>query len=262
MFDVIDRLNLEIINIQILDNYLKDGCIRFDECFMRDDYKEEMQRLEKLVLPYEDDQSFDNNDYIEDDYTLDDVLEELVKELDIYSELYNIPEVSIENRVWEVFFETVGDFYIEHELDGFFMSDMIALNRYAICRAMVYEEKSISLKTYISSLKYIESDILSINNIIDIAERLERKFDIDALSLIANKDGSYGCLNKDFKLFIVNDEIDCLDQEELKQLLEKDGYQIKTSLDVCEDKSYIINSYNENVIDFNLYKTKVKKAKN
>lgn len=257
MFYSIDRLNLEVINIQVFDNYLRNGCILFDEYFMREDYKTEMKKFKNLLKNYEEE--YDNEYTDDEEYTLDDILELLVYDFDTYATLYNIPEVSIDNKEWKLFFETIGNYYIERKLDDFFMNDMVELNRYAISKAMVYEDEVISLKTYISSLKYIESDILSINNIIDIVERLEKKFDIDALPLIANKDGSYGCLNKDFKLFIVEDETDCLDQEVLKQLLKNDGYQIKDSLDVVEDKCSILNSSNEKVIDFNLYKTKVKK---
>ena len=175
MFDNIDSLNQEIINVQVLDNYLKDGLIRFNKYFLREDYKYEMKKFEQVLSQFEeeDNDSFDDEDgYIEDPYTLDDVLEILVADLDIYECIYKVPNISIENKEWEVLFDTIGAFYKEKDLDGFFMDDMIALNKYAIARSMVYEEESISLKTYINSLKYMESNILTINNIVEIAEKL------------------------------------------------------------------------------------------
>ena len=87
MFDNIDSLNQEIINVQVLDNYLKDGLIRFNKYFLREDYKYEMKKFEQVLSQFEeeDNDSFDDEDgYIEDPYTLDDVLEILVADLDIY----------------------------------------------------------------------------------------------------------------------------------------------------------------------------------
>ena len=134
------------------------------------------------------------------------------------------------------------------------MDDMIALNKYAIARSMVYEEESISLKTYINSLKYMESNILTINNIVEIAEKLGEKFGIDALSLIANQDGSYGCIGKNLELFIVDDNSnDKTNEEYIRNRLEKNGYKIVDTYGIVENKKTIDN---ENVVSIDSVKSK------
>lgn len=239
---------------------MKDGVIRSNKYFLREDYKYEMKKFEQVLSQFEeeDNDSFDDEDgYIEESYTLDDVLEILVADLDIYECIYKVPNISIENKEWEVFFDTIGAFYKERDLDGFFMDDMIVLNKYAIARSMVYEEESISLKTYISSLKYVESNILTINNIVEIAEKLGEKFGIDALSLIANEDGSYGCIGKNLTLFIIdNDSNDKTNEEVIKKQLEKNGYKVVDTVGIIGQEKP--NNHNSNVVSIDSAKRKSK----
>lgn len=264
MFEEIDSLNLEIVNVQVLDGYLKNGKIRFGDFFLRDDYKYQMNKFKNLLRSYEDnekrlsvvDKEEDTDDgYIEEDYTLDDVLETLVADIDIYGLIYDMKEVEIDSGEWELFFETLGAYYIEQDLDGFFMGDMITLNKYAIARSLVYEEECIDLETYIKSLKYLESNIISINNIIEIAERIRETMSIDAVSILANDDGSYGCKNKNSSLFIVDDDIDADKEPVLKEYMEKNGYKVVDAVDVVEHEKIDTSS---NVISFDRVKSKRK----
>lgn len=259
MFDEIDRLNLEIVNVQVLDGYIRDGNIRFDKFFMRAEYKYQMNKYKNLLKTYDDKKGFVidtgyDDGYIEDDYTLDDVLEELVEEIDVYSLVYNVPEVLIDQDEWEILFEAIGGYYIHNELDGYFMADMIELNRYAMARSLVYEEDYIGLDTYIKSLKYLESNILSIDNIVQIAERISEMLSVDAVAILANEDGTYGCKNKDANLFIVDEDID--EEDHIKSYVESKGYQVVDTIDVVEQKNNINND--SNVVNFDDIKIKRK----
>ena len=263
MFGQIDSLNMEVINVQIFDGYLKNGEIRFDNFFMRDDYKYEMKKYKNLIKNYSDNliksiaDSADEDGYIDDDYTLDDVLEMLVEELNVYGIIYDVKEVAIDNEEWELFFEAIGKYYIEHDLDGFFMSDMIKLNRYAIARSLVYEEECIDLETYIKSLKYLESNILSINNVIEIAEKIKEVLSVDTTGILVNDDGSYGIKNKGASLLLIDDDVKFDENETMKEFMRKNGYSVVTTLEVVENRP----NYNDNnVISFDAIKSK-KRAK-
>ena len=265
MFESIDSLKNDIINIQLLDLYFKDGGIRMEGMFFREDYIYEMEKLENLLSYYENssllNDSDDDDQYLEEEseYTLDDVLELLVADLDIYSLIYKVPEVKIKNVEWELLFTTIANYYQQQEFSYFFMNDMVDLNKMAIAKAMVYEDDSIDLKTYISSLKYLESDVLSITNIVEITEKLGEVFGIDALSLIANEDGSFGCIGKGSELVILSGEdTEDLDKvsEQVKIDLEKKGYNTVATLDVNNEEKI---KTEENVVDFSTYKAKSKK---
>ena len=133
------------------------------------------------------------------------------------------------------------------------MGDMIELNRYAMARSLVYEEDCISLDTYIKSLKYIESNIISINSIIEIAERIREILCIDAVAILANEDGSYGCKNKDANLFIVDEDIN--EEEHIRNYIESKGYKVIDTKEIVEQEKSITD---DNVISFDSIKSKKK----
>ena len=59
-----------------------------------------------------------------------------------------------------------------------FIEDMIELNKMTISKAMVYEDDEILLDTYICSLRYIESDIITEKDLKAIASQLSDTFEI------------------------------------------------------------------------------------
>ena len=260
MIEEIDSLELEIINVQALDGYLKDGMIRNGSYFHRPEYKYDMEKYKNLFKPYEIANRFtvvgkEQEEDVDDEYTFDDVLKELTASIDIYNIIYNLNEVVVDNKEWELFFETICDYYCEHGLENFFMEDMLALNRYALARSLVYEDECIDLETYIKSFKYIESNILSINNIVELAEKVSEVLSIDAVAILANEDGSFGCKNKNSSIFLVDDDIDVEKEEVLKEYLEKNGYKVADIADVIEEKQNVCEG---NVISFDEKKLKRK----
>lgn len=261
MFDSIDSLGQEIINVQLLDLYLKDGAIRTESVFFREDYIYQMQKMENLLKYYKNN-NYLNEKEVEYEYTLDNVLELLVSDLDIYALIYNVPEIKLENVEWELLFTTLANYYQKQEFSYFFMVDMIYLNKMVIARAMVYEEDSITLETYISSLKYIESDSLTISNIIEIAKKLQEVFGIDALSLLENEDGSYGCIGKDSELFILDEEFSEFSNEKIKEYLKQQGYTINETVEIKTDNNHLEHNdsiKNEKVVDIQTYKKERRK---
>lgn len=271
MLECFDSLNQEIINVQLLDLYFKNHGLRTETVFFTEDYLYQLERTENLLKYYENSGYLDSQEVEAEkeedyEYTLDDVLELLVADLDIYPFIYKVPRIDINNKEWELFFTTLADYYQKQEFSYFYMDDMIALNRMAIARSMVYEEESITLRTYISSLKYIESDVLSISNIKEMTKKLGEVFGIDALSLLVNKDGSYGCVGKDFQLMVLEDEnqdVSEININQIKQQLQEKGYKISETLEIPTTNDELnpenSSSIDNNVVDFKSYKMKIRK---
>lgn len=259
MFESIDSLGEHILNIQLLDLYFKDGSIRMEDVFFNEDYIYQMQKTKNLLKCYKDNGLIEDSEYEDDElptYTFDDVLERLINDLDLYSVIYKVPPVKIENVEWELLFATIANYYVNKEYSYNFMDDMIYLNQMVIARAMVYEEESISIETYIRSLKYIESDDLIIDDIIEIVARLGEVFGIDSLSLIVNKDGSYSCVGKDMELLFIDDESDEDVIKKKKEILSIEGYKTTDILHINKEEEKLSNS---NIVDFASYKSKTKK---
>lgn len=260
MFQSAESLREPILNVQLLDLYFKDGGLRMENMFFRDEYIYEIEKNKGLLSYYEKSGLLGDDDDDELElYSFDDVLERLVSDLDTYSYMYKVPPLKMENIEWELFFATIANYYKDKEFSYSFINDMIYLNQMAISKAMVYEEDCIDLKTYISSLKYIESDVLSLVNIVEIAKDLADAFGIDTFSLLANEDGSYGCIGKGAEIFILDGEDqDSIEKgvEKLAKELEENGYKINAAVDVNKKEE---TETKENVVDIKSYKMKQKK---
>lgn len=196
----IERLDNEIYTVQIVDNYLINGKLKSDDEFFRDSIDKSYFGDESMYDEYMDD--VEDEEY-NDDYkdTIEDVMEILIEDLEVYSDLYKIPELSITNDEWDLFFDTIYEYYESHSLSEFYFLDMVDVNKFAMAKSLVYEQKSISLNTYISALKYMESAVLNINDIKEIINILEDRFNQgNLLSLIANPDGSFGNYGKEYQI--------------------------------------------------------------
>lgn len=266
MFDSIDSLYHEIINVQLLDLYFIDDKVKTHTEYFNDEYIYEMNRMSGLLKYYEDNNLIDDDSFETSEnegYTLDEVLELLVADIDIYSLIYRIPGINISDVEWELLFATIANYYKDKDYSYNFMDDMVVLNKMALARAMVYEEREITIESYLKSLKYIESDIVPISDIVEISRKLSDAFSIDVTSMLVNQKGEYGCIGKGAQLLIFDDS----DEEEFEKdikLIEKklneNGYKINNIVSINEDNSnkdsIYPNSSCDNIVDIKTYKKK------
>ena len=260
MFDEIERLDLEFLNIQIIDGYYKDGKLFLDSCFFRKDYKDEIEQFQSLLESFSNEDDDFLNDLVDYEFSFDDIMEVLVADLDIYSAIYRVPEIKITNAEWDLLFTKLGCYYLDHGLGDFFLCDMVSLNKYALAKAMVYEERKVDLETYLSSLKYIESNILSLANIVEISEELSDSFEVDVLSLIADERGEFisNIVKKDSVEFLINDidldeDIDVVTKK-MKDKLEQKGFSVVDCIEEVKPKKS-----NDKIINFLEYKARNRK---
>ena len=258
MFGTIESLMEPVVNVQLLDLYFKDNGIKTHEMFYRDEYVYDLEKNKGLLNYYKKSGKIEEDDDLEI-YTFNDVLEILVNDFDTYSYMYKVPPINMENVEWELLFATIANYYKDKEFSYSFADDMRYLNRMVIAKSMIYEDECIDLKTYISSLKYLESNVISLVNIVEIARDLSVVFGIDTFSLLANEDGSYGCIGKCAELVFVDGE----DQETLEKATEKiskelkeKGFSITQKLEVNRKKE---DEEKSNVVSIKSHKMKQKK---
>lgn len=223
-YNVVETLDLEIVNIQILDNYLKNGKIRLADSFLAEDtIKESNSIIDKSnKMRYIKDIDDEYNSRFDYCYTVDDILELLISDIDAYSLLYKVPPINLSNTEWELLFYSLAKYYHSEKLDNFFIEDMIELNKMTIAKAMVYEDKEILLNTYIWSLRYIISDIITEKDLEDIASQLSDTFGIDAINLVKNEIGEISYPNKNLEI-----SLDDVSNESLRSYLIENGYKIE-----------------------------------
>ena len=249
-YSVIETLDFEIVNVQISDNYLKNGKIRLSDYFIKKDVLTESDIITDAISKMKCKENIDDeyNERFSHNYSIDDILELLVSDLDAYSLLYKVPPIKISNVEWELLFYELGKYYHNRGIDDFYIEDMIFLNKMAVSKAMVYEDDTISLNTYIWSLRYLESNIITERNLEDITSQLSSTFGIDALSLIKNETGKVGCLNKTF-----NFELNVISQDEMIKTLVNDGYEIEDPNPINKDDSSTCDKPKQKVVKFSDY---------
>lgn len=152
MNDIIESLQEEFNIIQLKDTYFKRRGYVSDNCFYIDSYKNESENNVDEYTEY---------DIFYTEKSMDEVMTEVVFLLDCYRDIYKVPTIRIGNREWDILFEEVYKFYIEHDLDCFFEQDMLMLNRLAISRSLLYDKKHLDISDYINSFNYLESRVLT-----------------------------------------------------------------------------------------------------
>lgn len=254
-YSVIETLDFEIVNIQILDNYLKNGKVRLSNCFIEKNIVLESNSIkdtmDKLGIKKSMDDEYD--DRLNGSYSIDDVLALLVADLDIYSSLYKVPPVKISNVEWELLFYQLAKYYHNRSIDDFFLKDMIYLNKMAISKAMVYDDNCINLETYLWSLRYLESDIITERNLIDIVSQLSTTFGINVLSLLENDEGEIGCLKKDI-IF----ETDATSNDTIAKILLEKGYEIEDASILEKDTKVSCNRPKQKIVNLSDYRNSKK----
>ena len=245
MIDQIDSLNLEIIQIQLQDQYFRDGYTILDKNFFRKGIQPYVKGLTEVPSIADDLLDFEESEEEQEEFfTLDDVMCLLADDLDAYEKLYDIGEVTIKNSEWDLLFETICDYYEEIGNLDYYIEDMVQLNKFAVAKSLVYGQKEINLETYISSLKYMYLGECSNYHIMEIAKRLEDAFGINAIEMV---DGIVEDSKKEYFYNILLDEKTNQEKstDELTDTLEKldckvapFDYDIKDSF---KQKAKIIN---------------------
>ncbi len=227
-YESIDSLNLEVITVQLYDEYFKNGYLMFDSVFLNQQQKNQNQELAKIYKYIEKQNKHCQTTTDQEYFYMTDFINFLDEDVYIYSNIYNIPKYDVNYSTKLKFFNTIAEYYLSNN-DGDFCDDMETLNNLVIARSLVYNLKSVTIDDYIASLKYCPLlTSLSSTDIVKIVDKLSISFNTNGLALIANNDGSYGkVVDIDF-LFDPTDNVMLLDGE-IKQLLITKGYKVATS---------------------------------
>ena len=81
---------------------------------------------------------------------------QLVRELDFYCGVYNIPQLKISNDDWEKFFDILYEGFIEKQIEDKFYESMSLICRFTLAKALINNLKNITIKDFIDNLYYLE----------------------------------------------------------------------------------------------------------
>ena len=149
----------------------------------------------------------------------------------------------------------IGNSYRLLGKECYFINDMIHLNRLAIANSIVYADETFNVKTYIASMKYLESDHLSEKEIYTIVDSIGKDLNFNSLALIKNEDGSYGCAGKNKEIIIIDDdEFDSID--DAKRAASLLGYDANNVVELISNAHQLNASKTDKVVNLELYKAK------
>lgn len=240
-------LTEELVVVQVLDG-IGDKKMRLDDEFFSDSYKGWLQiqrrkgnhkNLQLVESPLKKEEN-ENQDIYEE------ANEEILLDLELYNNIYHMPMLSVTNQEWDLFFKNLYSYYLEKDLLEVYLPDMVTLNRMAIAKSLINNQKQITLMTYISALKYMESEVIEISDILEMIKGLEVTFGMENLEeLVQNADGSYGNYGKEFTY----------DLEGMERL---EAYFISENIKETANHSFSEEQLGENVISFQKYLSKRK----
>lgn len=91
----------------------------------------------------------------------DETMIQLVRELDFYCDVYNIPQLKISNEDWEKFFDILYKGFIEKQFEDKFYESMSLICRFTLAKALINNLKNITIKDFIDNLYYLEKQYIT-----------------------------------------------------------------------------------------------------
>lgn len=96
----------------------------------------------------------DNNSYL----NKDDTMVQIVKEIETYSVIYNIPPLEISSRQWDLFFDITYSFFEKKGLEKQFYGWMSQIERFVFAKSLLNKQKQITIYDFIKNLYYLEEN--------------------------------------------------------------------------------------------------------
>lgn len=137
----------------------------------------------------------EKDDYVEIPGFLDkeETMIQVSDEYRVYKVVYNLPDLTITNREWEILFDTVYHKLEEKCLEDKFYDFMSSLLRYVIAYSLVNDRKAMSFYSFIEQIHHFEVFNLSKEDIDDIVSKLNSKrkkgnvIKLDFAKMVKNK---------------------------------------------------------------------------
>lgn len=242
----IEDLSKEIYDVQVLDNYIRDNKIMTDEFYKYEGYFS----IPEYLLYSDRIEVIKNGNC-----TVNELKDKMIKDLYTYTYIYKMPRIDMLDSEIKYLLLLIGESYKYLGKECYFINDMIKLNKLAIANSIVYDSETFNLKTYIRSMKYIESDHLSERDIYGIVNYVGKSLNFNAVELIKNDDGSYGCIGKNREIIVVDDD-NFTSIEEAKRMASSLGYDENNVVELISHPEQLEVSKNDKVINLELYKVK------
>ena len=162
---------LNVVNFrqedQTVDEVLKEGIEQSkDEDYYTEYYKQYSSRVEsesernyREAVEQQKKAMKMANIYIVDDvqgFNQEETMIQIVKEIDVYCTVYNIPPLNISNNEWEVFFDILYKRFCEKGIENQFYDIISEIVRITFASSLVNKTNFVSIQDIINDLSFLE----------------------------------------------------------------------------------------------------------
>jgi len=126
------------------------------------DYKDESyfyrNSSSTITVPIDDD-TMNSSMYFIDGDNKEAVQERITADLVEYQSIYNLPDIDINPKEWDMLFDTIYNLYIDMDRTKYFYQDVAKLNRFAISYVLLNDISYIGINSYIDTVDYLTKEL-------------------------------------------------------------------------------------------------------
>ena len=136
-------------------------------------YREALEKQQKKVYEYNPNLRLvdDEDDFLDKDETMT----QIVSELNVYCEAYNLPPLTITNAEWDILFDTSYKVFHKKGIENRFYDAMSELGRLTFAKALVNKQKEIGINEFVDNLYNLQGHNIDEKEVIAIEQVIRSK---------------------------------------------------------------------------------------
>lgn len=118
-------------------------------------YREALEKQQRQI-----NKDYPNLTLIENDTNYldkEETMVQVVREIDAYAIVYNLPPLEISNSQWDVFFDTIYNFFEKKGIEKNFYDLISQVGRFVFAKSLLQKKNKISIYDFVKNLYYLEN---------------------------------------------------------------------------------------------------------
>jgi len=155
------------------EEILEEEIVRTEE-FYTENYKDMLSNVKDNEIDLEKEPNFK---VVEEHVYLDKeaAMEQIKKEMDMYSIVYKTPPFDILDEHWILFFDNIYAFFENKKIENDFYDTMSQIAKFVFAKSLVNNKSKISIYDFINNLYYLERKEIKLKEIESLQNNLSSK---------------------------------------------------------------------------------------
>ena len=105
----------------------------------------------------------------------DEAMVQIIKEIDMYTLIYNIPPLEISDKQWDTYFDSTYQLFINKKMEDKFYDLMSLIGRFVFSKSLLNSDTTISIYNFIDSLYYLEDYGIDKKEVLNLQKEIVEK---------------------------------------------------------------------------------------